>query len=93
MSVTFNLPALLTVLTMIGGMLLVATRIGKYTGEVTSMIRELKDSQQRHDEEIVSLRKSRHEHGEDIHVLKIKTDNLEADVGELIHVQRNQAGG
>lgn len=83
MNITFTLANTLTVLAIMGGLLMVAHQVGKWTQSVDGMLRELKDFQEKQALEILSLRKSRHEHGEDILLLKQGVEGLQDDVGEL----------
>ena len=89
MNITFSLANVLTALTIMGGMLVVTHQVshhvGKWTQSVDSMLRELKDFQKSQALEILSLRKSRHEHGEDILLLKAGLEGVQNDVGDMMH--------
>ena len=87
---TFDTTNLLTGLGIIGALLLFARSFGKWEGRLDGMLRELKASVERNGIEILSLRESRHDHGEDIILLKAQTASLETDMGEVMESQRQQ---
>ena len=77
MNLTLTFPALIASATF----LVLALTVGRWIGRLNKMI-EL------HDSDILSLRKSRHEHGEKIFVLETRAEAMESDVGDLKHGRR-----
>lgn len=84
MSVTFNLTNILSALVIFGSLLVFAHQVGKWTQTVNGMLKELKDYAIRNQDEILSLRKSRHEHGDAILELKMGLEGAQEDIGELL---------
>ena len=73
---TLTVPTFLTALGMIGGLLVFAGVFGRWAGELQTMTK-------RHDEEIIGLRRGRHDADQNIAVLEQRADTHEQDIGEL----------
>jgi len=79
----------LTVLGMLGGVGFVVLRIGKWIQLVNDMLMELRKFAEDNSREILSLRASRHEHGEAILILRQGLEGVQEDVGDLLHRRKS----
>ena len=91
---TFTLPTVLTALALGCGFIWftisLGNRIGNYTGKLDQLLVAIQRDSSARAEEILSLRISRHEHGEKIIALETQVTAIETDVGEIFHRRRGE---
>lgn len=80
MTITLTGGVLVAFLGLLAVLLVHVVNVARWTAELQAMVRK-------HEEEVISLRQSRHEHATKIKVLEVRADQHQVDIERLVEGQ------